>query len=312
VAVSSILTSVFSFFNLGLLFFYDLRLAGVAALLMGIALFATGLTVYLQLRYQRTVYQVQGKIAGMVLQFITGIARLRVAGAEDRALAIWARDFSTQKRSAFEARSVANHFTVFNSVLPVAAAMAIFATVAALQDRGLSGGTFLAFNAAFVQLLAATLSLSTALDAVIRAVSLFERIKPILESLPEVHAAMSDPGELSGEIEIRQPGPFGGGGSDQSPPSATHENALYAGERPAAPGGTSAAPPLRPAARNYLVIPGCCLVPEDTQEVPSQRDGELLVVGRELQPEEPLRWRRQHAAVLDSRAGERTSGSAPV
>ena len=59
------------------------------------------LSAWVQLRYQRGIYQVRGRVAGLVLQLITGISRLRLAGAEDRALAVWARDFSLQKKLAF-------------------------------------------------------------------------------------------------------------------------------------------------------------------------------------------------------------------
>lgn len=51
---------------------------------------------------------------------------------------------------------------------------------------------------------------------------------------------------------------------------------------------TGMAPISRPPVRKALVIPGCLLVPAATQEVPSQRDGLILVIGRELEPGEPL------------------------
>src|SRR5262249_3627818 len=92
VVVSSLLGSVFSVLTLGLLFCYAARLAGVAALLLLVILAVMWLAVYLQVRHQRTAYQVRGRIAGMVLQVITGIGRLRVAAAEDRVLSLWARD----------------------------------------------------------------------------------------------------------------------------------------------------------------------------------------------------------------------------
>ncbi len=201
VVVSTILTSVFSFFNLGLLFFYDVRLAAVAAVLVLVVLLALGLTIYSQLRYQRSIHRLRGKIAGSVLQFVTGIGRLRVAGAEERALARWAGEFSGQKRLALSARAIGNRFVVFNAAMSVITSMVLFAMVA-LYTRGLSVGAFLAFNAAFVQLLLAALALGPALTALIQVVPLYERLQPVLETLPEVPPAKSDPGELSGEIEV--------------------------------------------------------------------------------------------------------------
>lgn len=201
VVVSSLLSSIFSVLNVGLLFFYDVRLAGIAVVLILVVLFVTWPAVRLQLRHQRTAYQIRGRIAGMVLQAITGIAHLRVAAAEDRALALWARHFSDQKRPAFQARSIGNGFVVFHSAVSVVVSMAIFTAVALLQEHGLTIGVFVAFNAALVQLLAATLTVGSALSSAIRLVPLCERLQPILEASPEVHAHTSDPGELSGGIE---------------------------------------------------------------------------------------------------------------
>jgi ATP-binding cassette subfamily C protein len=200
--VTSLLGGVFSLCSLGLLFVYDLRLAGLALLLLLALLGVTALAGYGQLRFQRPMYQVRGKVAGLVLQLITGIARLRVAGAEERALALWATQFSAQRRLAFRARSVANMLAVFQSTVPLLSAAAIFALAAARLRVGLSVGAFLAFNAAFGQALAGALALSTALNSVLRAVPLYERLRPILEAPPEVDPSRPDPGELTGAIEV--------------------------------------------------------------------------------------------------------------
>src|SRR5262249_50928330 len=55
---------------------------------------------------------------------------------------------------------------------------------------------------AFAQILAALVSLSIASNSALRIVPLYERVQPILEALPEVNLGKSEPGELSGEIEI--------------------------------------------------------------------------------------------------------------
>jgi ABC-type bacteriocin/lantibiotic exporter with double-glycine peptidase domain len=80
--------------------------------------------------------------------------------------------------------------------------MAVFATVALLRDRDLSVGAFLAFSAAFAQLLAAAAATAAALNSVAQVVPLVERVRPIIEALPEADANRADPGELTGEIEI--------------------------------------------------------------------------------------------------------------
>jgi NHLM bacteriocin system ABC transporter ATP-binding protein len=202
VAVSSLLGSLFSFCALGLLFFYDVPLAVAATGLVLAVLGVTAAADYLQLGYVRAQQETRGKVAGLVLQVITGIARLRVARAEDRALARWADGFSTQQRLALQARSVANGLAVVQAGTPLVASAVLFAAAAARLEDGLSAGAFLALSAAFGQALTGALALGTALGSLLRVVPLYERLRPILEEPPEADPARHDPGELRGEVEI--------------------------------------------------------------------------------------------------------------
>jgi ATP-binding cassette subfamily C protein len=202
VVVSSLLGSIFAFCGLGLLFFYDWLLAIVAVLLVLAVVAATALDGWLQLRHQRGMHEIRGKLAGLVLQVITGVARLRVAGAEGRALARWAQGFSEQRRQAFRARVVGNGLAVFQAAVPLLTALVVFALAAQRERAGLSVGAFLAFNAAFGQVLAAALVLGTSVSLLTRAVPLYERLRPLLDEVPEVDPARPDPGELSGEVEV--------------------------------------------------------------------------------------------------------------
>ena len=200
--LSAVLSFVFSLAYFGLLFYYDARLALVACLLFLVVLVTTGLAALKQLSYQRKIYQVRGRIAGLVLQLITGITRLRLAGAEERALSVWAREFRTQKKLAFRARSAANRLTAFNAAIPVLSSLVLFATVVLLPRQGLSLGAFLAFSVAFVQILYAALQIGSILSYAVQLVPLYERAKPILHAAPEVDDAKAIPSDLSGDIEL--------------------------------------------------------------------------------------------------------------
>ena len=202
VALSVLLSFVFSFTYFGLLFYYDARLAGLACAVFFVALVAVALSAWVQLHYQRGIYQVRGRVAGLVLQIITGIARLRLAGAEDRALAVWARDFSVQKKLAFRARSAAAVLAAFNAALPVLGTMALFALVAYFSRQSISLGAFLAFNAAFVQVLLSAILMASVVGYAVQVVPLYERARPILEAPAEVDPAKAAPGDLSGDIEL--------------------------------------------------------------------------------------------------------------
>lgn len=104
--IFSILSGVFSIFSFLLLFYYSWRLALVATVLVLISCIISTTSMYVQIRYQRQVFRTRGQISGMVLGLIDNIARLRVSGAEPRAFAAWAREFSKQKTRSVRARSI--------------------------------------------------------------------------------------------------------------------------------------------------------------------------------------------------------------
>ncbi|MFM8321268.1 MAG: ABC transporter transmembrane domain-containing protein, partial [Chloroflexota bacterium] len=79
--LAALLSSLFSIFSLGLMFYYDVQLAAAALGLGGIALAANFALNWRQRQNLRAEMRWQGKISAIVLQMLSGIAKLRVAGA---------------------------------------------------------------------------------------------------------------------------------------------------------------------------------------------------------------------------------------
>jgi NHLM bacteriocin system ABC transporter ATP-binding protein len=199
---TSILNSIFSLFSLILLFFYDVGLALIAVVLTIVTLAVILGLSFWQLRYQRAQIEQQGKVSGTVLQLISGIAKLRVAGAEIRAFASWARLFGVQRRLAFRARMASNYQLVFNAAWPVVTLIVLFGSFDYITKSQMTAGSFLAFLTAFAQFFIGMIGLAVAFISINAAVPIYERSKPILDALPEVDAGKTNPGELTGDIEI--------------------------------------------------------------------------------------------------------------
>ncbi|HYO15090.1 MAG TPA: NHLP bacteriocin export ABC transporter permease/ATPase subunit, partial [Thermoanaerobaculia bacterium] len=197
-----VLGAVFSVFSFALLFYYSWRLALLATGLVALFTAVTAGLVWLQLRHQRALLELLGKIASLLFGLINGISKLRVAGAEARAYARWADRFAEQRRRTLAAQRAANAQTAFNVVYGVLTSLAIFAVVGATTAEAMPIGEFLAFNAAFGQFLSAALSLVGVFSSVLTMVPIYERLQPILETLPEVDESKAEPGELSGAIEF--------------------------------------------------------------------------------------------------------------
>ena len=150
--LSAILSGIFSVFSFALLFYYSPRLALIATAMTLVALVVTGTAGMMQLRLQRKISMTMGHIAGIVVEFISGIAKFRIAGAERRAFVLWVKEFAEQKRLGFESNTVSTVVAVFNAVYVSACLGVLFllnSGVEAWRDDGLSTGQFLAFMAAF-------------------------------------------------------------------------------------------------------------------------------------------------------------------
>lgn len=202
--ITALVAGVTSVGNYVLLFHYSVRLAAWATLLIAVALAITCLGGYIQLSHQRGVAALQSKTSGVVLQLLTSVAKLRVAGAEAHAFASWARHFAEQRRLQFRVRSIGNWVAAFNAAFPTAACMLVFwAALGPLTAaHSMRTGDFLAFMSAFGICLASVVTTSSAFLTMLLAVPLYEQAKPILVTPPEVDGAKEDPGELTGEVDI--------------------------------------------------------------------------------------------------------------
>ncbi|REK03192.1 MAG: NHLP bacteriocin export ABC transporter permease/ATPase subunit [Acidobacteria bacterium] len=203
--ISAILGSLSSVFYLFLMFKYSVRLGLVAVGLTALFIGVTVTVNYWQLHFQRQMMASGGRISGLVLQLISGVAKLRVSGAENHAFRTWAAEFSDMRRLGFKVGRIQNFAEVFNGGFGVLSAMAIYFTLVSLRavdPVGLSTGEFIAFNAAYGAFLAASMALSQASLNMLRVVPIYERLKPIVTTEPEVSETKSYPGRLSGEIEL--------------------------------------------------------------------------------------------------------------
>jgi NHLM bacteriocin system ABC transporter ATP-binding protein len=203
--VTGLLAGLFSLSNLGLLFYYDLLLGAVGTLLITVSLVASIGIGLLQLRSQRSILSARSRINGMMLQFLTGISKLKLAGAEAQAFSQWARAFGEQRDRTYRNRTLGIRLAVFNAGYPIACSIILFGLAAKKlgTEQAMGTGEFLGFTAAFGLCLGAVLSTSSAVLQALNTVPLYEQVKPILQTTPEVRPGKDEPGELSGAIELQ-------------------------------------------------------------------------------------------------------------
>ncbi|MDX2239974.1 MAG: NHLP bacteriocin export ABC transporter permease/ATPase subunit [Leptolyngbyaceae cyanobacterium bins.302] len=202
----TLFTSLFALFNLVVLFYYGGSLAWVAcgiAVLMGVVTVGFGRVM---LRQLIPLQELEGKLFGLMVQLIHGVAKLRVTGAEARAFAHWGNQYRRQQELKLKMQQIEDNLLVFNQLLPIvslAVLLSIAVGMSQLQSpTGLSIGAFLAFNVAFGSFMVGVTDLSNTLFNILTVTVLWRRAKPILHATPEVDAGKTDPGQLSGRLVL--------------------------------------------------------------------------------------------------------------
>ena len=209
--MQTIFASFFSLLNLGLLFYYSPSLATLAVIVAFIIITFTSISGAILIRKHRPLMEVEGTLFGIMVQLVNGVAKLRIAGAEERAFAYWGQQYTRQLQLTLSTQKLEDAVAVFNTVTPPLTAVALFwlagvlispAPMQMFSNTGLSAGEFLAFNVAFGTFISGVTSLSNTVVDVLDIIPTWQRSQPILRAEPEVDLNKADPGRLTGAIRV--------------------------------------------------------------------------------------------------------------
>ena len=200
-AADALLGWLFALVSLAYLFFLDPVLALVAAGLTGTTLAVTLGANLLRFRWERREAEREGILGSVVFQLLRGVSKLRSTGAERRAFARWAGPFAERNEARFRLHRTSAFVESFQAGFIVVNSLVLFAVVA-YGLPGFSTGSFVAFMSAFGQLSAATAGLAGAATESLQIVPLYERVRPILDAVPERAPAAKRPGSLRGGVDV--------------------------------------------------------------------------------------------------------------
>ena len=178
------------------------RMSGLALALMAVYAVAVWLLRARKLGIARRAEELKGRASAKLYQYLGGVEKLRMAGAEDKAANEYLRSFSAQQNTELRL----DKLSALDATLScgVSALFSIlFYYLAAKGRSGLSVGSFMAFNSAFGAFSGTVFgTLSGALDLYeLRA--MYERFRPVVETAPEDDGRGGVVSSLSGEIELR-------------------------------------------------------------------------------------------------------------
>ena len=200
--LSLLIGSSFALASLGIMLIYDAALTAFAvvyALVAGGVLLLQGRR---RMRLDAIVLARKGMVTGLLMQILGGIAKLRVAAAEQRAFARWLDAFTEQRAADGKSGIVGAWDVVISTSLPIFGSLCVLA-IAGGGSRPIDVASFAAFNGAFALFTAAIVNLAVVMNSAIAVVPLLARARPIFEAPLEVDDRRSDPGRLAGHLAVR-------------------------------------------------------------------------------------------------------------
>jgi NHLM bacteriocin system ABC transporter ATP-binding protein len=196
----ALLVGVTAVLYLGLMLYYNAMLALLAALCAVTVIGVTAVCWILLDRLHDSALETEGRMTGLTVQLINGVAKIRVAGAEQRAFACWGRSYGRKQKLVERIQAIQDRLTLMNSTAPILAPA--FSFCLAFSGKGVELGTFLAFNVALGGFMQAITRLSDATGELVSIATSWRRTKTILDAAPEVDEGKAHPGRLSGRISI--------------------------------------------------------------------------------------------------------------
>lgn len=193
------LTSLFSLIYISQIFAYAPTLVVPALIIILVTVVFSIVSSLVEMNLSTQQMEISGKESGMIYSFITGIQKIRLAGAEKRAFARWGNLYA--KSADLEYGPPA--FIELNSVISLAISLVgtIVMYVLAVES-GISVADYYAFSTAYGMVSGAFMSLAGIALTAAQIKPILTMVKPFFDAVPEVSDGKQVLTRLSGGIEL--------------------------------------------------------------------------------------------------------------
>ena len=193
------LTSLASLLYITQIFQYAPALVtpSIIIILAGLAVSATASVM--QMRISRQIMELSAKSSGISFALISGVQKVKLAGAEKRAFARWADSYSQAARYTYNPPV----FLLVNSVITTAISLVGTIVIYYIAvETHVSASQFIAFNSAYGMVAGAFGALTSVALSVAQIKPILEMAEPILKTEPESSENKGMITALKGGIEL--------------------------------------------------------------------------------------------------------------
>ena len=193
------LGAVLSMLYITQIFFYAPSLAGMSLLIIAAGVVMSLISGMIQRGVSRELMERSSKESGLSFSLITGIQKIRLAGAEKRAFAKWGHAYADVAALSYNPPMLTRVGASVSIVINLLGTIALF--FLAVENK-VTPSEYIAFNTAYGAVSASFGALTGAALSIAGIRPVLEVARPILETEPEASESRALVTDLSGNIEL--------------------------------------------------------------------------------------------------------------
>ena len=193
------LTSLMSLMYITQIFHYAPALVVPALIIILVTVLISVASTFMQMNISRQVMQKGAKENGLSYAMITGVQKIKLAGAEKRAFARWAKTYAEAAEYSYNPPMLIKA----NSAISVAVSLIGTIVIYYLAVKtNVSPSEYIAFNVAYGSVMGAFTALSGVALSIAQIKPILEMAEPILKTEPESSENKTMVSSLKGNIEL--------------------------------------------------------------------------------------------------------------
>ncbi|MCR5098982.1 MAG: ATP-binding cassette domain-containing protein [Lachnospiraceae bacterium] len=192
-------TALFSFIYIFQIGTFAPALAMPAFIMAALQVISIVSVLVIRSRINKVQMNLAAKESGLSYSLVTGVEKIKLSGAERRAFSKWANAYAAQSKYQYDPPMFVKAFPAVMTAISLTGTLIIY--YLAIQN-GIGLGQYYAFNAAFAMVNGAFKTLIPMIQPASQIAPVFELIRPIIETEPEIAEDKPVIERLSGAIEL--------------------------------------------------------------------------------------------------------------
>lgn len=191
--------SLFSLIYIGQIFRFAPALVVPSLVITLATTVLTIITTFVQMQNTRNKMKLSAKTSGMTYSMITGVQKIKLAGAEKRMFSRWANLYSKQASLEYNPATIVKMSNTISTAISLVGGIVLY--YFAIKSN-VSVSDYYAFNASYSMISAAFMSFSSIAISIANIKPTLEMAKPIMEAEPEISDGKEVVTSLQGGIEL--------------------------------------------------------------------------------------------------------------